>query len=451
MPETYQAYNCFISSPNDVKDERQIAENVINRINRSFSDTLSIILNIKKWELMSPVAPIPEERIQDIINREVERSHFFILILYKRYGTVEKGYSISNTERELNTIIDRYQKRPQLKILAYFRELAPNEDPGEQEQKVKDFRNRLETMNIMHKSYKNAESFKDELTHDLYDTILRMRIATFKSRCLNRFWQFGEINRSDIPRLAIMYPPISRAEDLNIDDNYWINNLVPSLFFEDHKAVEKIRKTFNIIGFHDYTVYPAMDLPDWKRINRVWLSLPRFLFAQQQLQKYSKISRVTLGRSSNNHDFCFKWKNKEGNEIEINSPLSKYLIYSRKDKEIYGDWHHELGRIVVKDFGIITRFRDPKSPDILQEGYLHDYFITGLHGLGTWGAAWFIDRQYKCFSNISVDEDFQILVEITYKDNKMFEVQDVSDLPNSYFIEQNSSKYIKKLVSDHQQ
>lgn len=50
MPETYQSYNAFVSSPSDVSAERQFAEEVITRINRSCLETLRVSLNLKKWE-----------------------------------------------------------------------------------------------------------------------------------------------------------------------------------------------------------------------------------------------------------------------------------------------------------------------------------------------------------------------------------------------------------------
>ena len=454
MPDNYQAYNCFISSPGDVKDERRLAEEVILRINRTFLDILKVSLNVKKWENLPPITPhLPEEKIQDILNREVEQSHFFILILYKRYGTIEPGYTISNTERELNTILELYKRRPQIKILVYFRELQSNDDPGTQEQKVLDFRKRLENMGIMYKLYVDSRTFKDELTHDLYDSLLRMHISTFKSRALFRFWQLGEVDRTDIPRLAIMYPPISRSlEDPQKARDYWLTKLVPSLYFEDHKAIEKLRKIFTIISFHDYGVFCNMDMPsDWQRINRVWISLSRFGLANKQLQKYAGVSRFEFTPPTERYQAQIKWKSRDGSIINISSPLRTYLQLQREKMNIGEDWQHQLGRVVAKDYAVLARFTDQNSSDVEQYGFLHDYFLTGIHGLGTWGAAWFIDRRYRQFAATREDEDFQTILEVTYMDNKIFDVQNVSEQPVTYFNEQLSRSHIRKIIADYRQ
>jgi len=83
MNEQITIYRAFISSPQDVAAERQFAQEVMTRINNTSADMLGATLLPKTWTHDPPVTPrIPEERIQDDINREVERAHFFILILY---------------------------------------------------------------------------------------------------------------------------------------------------------------------------------------------------------------------------------------------------------------------------------------------------------------------------------------------------------------------------------
>ena len=157
MVQIYQHYKVFISSPGDVAQEREMSEEVINAINRNIVDTLGVSLEVKRWENLPPQTPyLPEEQIQDMLNKIVEESNFFILILYKRYGTVDTGHNISNTEREINTILKTFELKPQIKILSYFRDIPPNDDPGTQEQKVKDLKKRLQDKGIFYKSYQTS-------------------------------------------------------------------------------------------------------------------------------------------------------------------------------------------------------------------------------------------------------------------------------------------------------
>ena len=92
MKTTYETLRAFISSPKDVAAERAITENVIKAVGITCKDTLGIDLECVTWQNFIPQAPkLPEERIQDILNEEVRKCHIFILILWKRYGSVEPG------------------------------------------------------------------------------------------------------------------------------------------------------------------------------------------------------------------------------------------------------------------------------------------------------------------------------------------------------------------------
>jgi len=181
MPDTYSVFRVFIASPSDVAAERQLAEETIMQINKSIRDTLSAAIEPRRWEHLAPVTPdLPEERLQDILNREIERCHFFILILNKRYGSVEPGQTISNTEREIETIMKVRQKKPDLRPLSYFRELKSNVDPGGQEEKVRELRLKLEQLGVPYRTYREPDEFDHYLTHDLYDFLLRIHLSPFK-------------------------------------------------------------------------------------------------------------------------------------------------------------------------------------------------------------------------------------------------------------------------------
>lgn len=101
-------YKIFVSSPSDVAGERSIVDDVIAKINDAISDTLGIHLTVEKWEKIPPEST--DEELQERLNKKIKDCHFFLLILYKRYGTVVPGQTISNTEREINTIIDDISK-----------------------------------------------------------------------------------------------------------------------------------------------------------------------------------------------------------------------------------------------------------------------------------------------------------------------------------------------------
>jgi Domain of unknown function (DUF4062) len=155
MADYRKNYNVFISSPGGVEMERKIAEKVISDVGRTVKDTLKISLDVLMWEQLPPVTSnLPTEKIQDIINKEVNKSDFFILILHKRYGNIEDGSKTSNTEREIETILRRHQEvAGSIKILVYFKKIEENRDQGEQEKQARGLRDKLSFLIILFTIY----------------------------------------------------------------------------------------------------------------------------------------------------------------------------------------------------------------------------------------------------------------------------------------------------------
>lgn len=448
MNQNYQAYNCFISSPSDVATERRLAIEAIHRINATCIDVLRFSLNVKAWENQPPQTPhLPEETIQDDINREVENAHFFVLILYRRYGSREPGQTKSNTEREAEVILERLRKRPNTKVLAYFRNLPKNTDIGPQEREVRSFRDRLAAHSVRYKMYQDPKSFQEMLTHDLYEIVLKMRISSYKQDCLRRFWQLGISDRDHSPRAAILFPPVNRHfSDPNNDNDFWLKRLEPSLYFEDHKALEKLRKVLGLIGFRDYKVHAYTHIPDdLQFLNRVWLCMPRSEASKKSLASHTKQARFSFTNRTDKRCSMINWKTRKGGTIAVRSPLGKYLAEQRQSMDVFRDWHGQLSQIVAKDFAVLARLAnraDSGDPDSM----LQDYYIAGIRGLGTWGAAWFIDRNYSQLKGYEDNKDIQLLLEVTYHNGRIVEVQNVSGKKKKYFDDQNSLARIRHLI-----
>lgn len=450
MSDTFKLFNAFISSPGDVNAERQFAEEAIRSINRTCSEILKSRIETKRWEHQVPETPfLPEEKIQDAINKEVEKSHFFVLILNKRYGSIEEGHSKSNTERELETILKRFETHPEIKILAYFRELPENNDKGEQEKGVIELRKKLSTLGIRYKTYRTTEEFKEAFTHDMYSVLLRISLSPFKQTALQRFWQVGESDKPTYPRLAIFFPPVSRAfMDTKHDENFWQYKLLPNVYYEDYKAIHKIKKTLALIGFSDFRTFFNTDLPhDHNFMNRVWVCFPRSQAAMESLKAYSDIARFEFGyrKASDNK---LKWTTDNGENIDIKSPFSSYLKEQRTKGE-KRDWHSSLNKIYCKDYAVIARFKNRKSSEHTISGLLHDYYFAGIRGLGTWGAAWYIDRSFKKLLDFEPEDDVQLLLEVTYRDGSISSVENVSSKPASYFKEQSRIGTIRKEIEKY--
>jgi len=454
MLQTYQTLRIFISSPGDVAIERKLAQEIIQRINEICKKSLAIALEVDKWENLLPQTPnLSEQQVQDVINDQLQKCNVFILVLYKRYGSVQPGYKKSNTEREIEIALDLLRSKKEIVFLSYFRNIPENRDVGKQEKKVKKLRDDLRKKGIFSRGYFDPKKFKDLLTHDLYETVLRYRVSALKRRYLQAFWQVGINERDNHPKLAIIYPPVGRAYMRQEDpDKFWLSRLVPHVVFEDFKALQKLEKGLRLIGFNDFKFFSSNSVsPSIYNINRVWICVPRNPRAKQQLNNYQDISKFKFEVEKNNFKARLFWRRTPKSKwFEVQSPLAIYLRLQRKHSP-GGEWNQQLGKIIAKDFAIIGRFKDYKNEGITTEGTLKDYFIAGIRGLGTWGAGWFIDRKYRAFKDLQDSEDdIQVLLEVIYRDETIVDVRDVSNESPNYFRRQNDPGEIRKIIAEYQ-
>jgi len=453
MP-VYQSLKTFISSPNDVKTERDMVENVIRKINTSCKEILGLELETFSWQDLPPKTPkLPDKKIQNILNDEISKCNIFILILYKRYGSIEPGYKLANTEREVNIAINLLKKEKKIMLLSYFRNIPSRGDEEPQEKSVKELRQNLEYKGIWYRNYSTPNDFKELLTHDLYSTVLKYRNATMKHKALKKFWDFGVPERPTYPKLAIIYPSLERTFMGPIGDTeVWLNRLEPNIVFEDFKVLQKIEKTLRLIGFHDFRIYNTSNSPsDLHFMNRFWICLPRNTGGLQQAGHYEQNSKFILVRQEIRAESFIKWRNslKDKDYIIVRSPLAEYLKEQRSTMDISSEWNSAMERIVAKDYAILARFQNVESNINMKEGKLQDYFLAGLRGLGTWGAGWFIDRNYNQFLKYKDDQNIQLLLEIEYRDGRIFEVRDVSNETQGYFDKQNNADYIKSEIASY--
>lgn len=442
----YKQFKIFVSSPSDVNEEREIVDTIISQINDSVGDSLKINLKIEKWEKLPPETE--NESIQERLNKKIEDCHFFILILFKKYGSIEKGYNISNTEREIDTIIEYLEKNRKKTILSYFKRLEPNSDRGEQEQRVIELRKKLATNNWFYYQFEDAADFERKLTHDLYRILLRMSHSSFKIEQLKKFWKIGKIDGQPVPKISIIYPPVPKsrmANDLTI--NLWQKRLLPFIFYEDHKALHKILKNLSMVGHQDYRVYSKFNLPtDFEQTNVIWICLPRLNQGLTELREQkNRVFDIKIPKSEQAEPYI-EWKRNDGKVIIIKSPLRKYLHKQRLDVDPTAEWGISLTNIVVKDYAIIARFNRITAQYNPGTENLKSFYIAGIHGLGTWGAAWYIDRKYGVFKDDRLDGNIQFLVEVEYRNGRIYNVTNVSDKEQDYFDSENNLKMINKYV-----
>ena len=306
-----------------------------------------------------------------------------------------------------------------------------------------------------YKEFDKPSDFERILTHDLYQILVRMRNSSFKVDQLEKFWQFGKLDNQANPKILVIYPPVPREWMGTFDaDNIWERRLLPNIFFEDYKALHKILKNLSLIGLRDYKVYSKFDTPpDYDQSNIIWICLPRQTRGLSSLNLRADKRFIVVPRTNTREPYL-KWRLSNGEWIDIKSPLHGYLKEQRLGADVVGEWDRSLGNIVARDYAVIASFaRDVPYNKIPGVDKLKEYFLTGIHGLGTWGAAWFIDRYFGIFKDLSKEDLFtvQILVEVEYRDGRIFTVRDVTNESKDFFENEKKMSTIRQVIQEYKE
>ncbi|NAR65199.1 hypothetical protein GPS57_15750 [Acinetobacter haemolyticus] len=85
MPQQHIVLNVFLASPSDVAYERDVIQNIINELNKTWSKNLNLRLELLRWE--TDVIPNFGEYSQDVINQQIGNNYdIFIGLLWSRFG-----------------------------------------------------------------------------------------------------------------------------------------------------------------------------------------------------------------------------------------------------------------------------------------------------------------------------------------------------------------------------
>lgn len=165
-------YKCFIASPGDTKEEREICDKIVNEINRSIGKTYDFRIDVLKWE--NDTRPSIGEYSQKIISDQIGTDYdIFIGIMYKKFGTkTEKAES--GTEEEFNNAYDKYNSSDDVEIMFYFNDQPTrlSEIDTDQYEKIKEFKRKIADLGVYYWNYEGISNFEDNLRNHLYQFFL---------------------------------------------------------------------------------------------------------------------------------------------------------------------------------------------------------------------------------------------------------------------------------------
>jgi Domain of unknown function (DUF4062) len=168
MPTQVTVYRVFIASPGGLEPERETFRRVLNDYNESDALEAGALFIPVGWEL----ARAGMGRPQELINNDLRRCDYCVLVLRDRWGSPAGGGSnySSGTEEEYHVARGCLGSGTMRNVVVLFGAVDPSKlsDPGEQLTKVIEFRRQLEAKReLLFSTYDELPAFEKQLRGQL--------------------------------------------------------------------------------------------------------------------------------------------------------------------------------------------------------------------------------------------------------------------------------------------
>lgn len=164
----------FFSSPGDVQEEREVAQDVVQELQRLEGEELGVNLVYRGWETDT----YPEiGRPQGVINQQIGDYEIFVGVFWNRYGS-PTGEAESGTVEEFENALDNRDEDGIPAVLFYFcQRPASLEEIEELDQKISvvQFRKEYGEKAGLYETYEGIDEFEEKLRHGLLETIRDVR------------------------------------------------------------------------------------------------------------------------------------------------------------------------------------------------------------------------------------------------------------------------------------
>jgi len=172
MPEQVALYKVFIATPGGLEEER-----------RAFAKTLEMYNLAEAMHRQAMFLPVGWEdtlggvgRPQSLINQDLDRCDYFVMVLSDRWGTPPGGDHLnytSGTEEEYRLAMEYVgdAKHPLAEVVVFFKKIEDVlrlRDPGEQLKKVLRFKKKLEAeRKLLFSTFSDVPEFEELLRRHL--------------------------------------------------------------------------------------------------------------------------------------------------------------------------------------------------------------------------------------------------------------------------------------------
>jgi hypothetical protein len=168
MPTQVTVYRVFIASPGGLEPERETFRRVLNDYNESDALEDGVLFIPVGWEL----ARAGMGRPQELINKDLRRCDFCVLVLRDRWGSPAGGGSkySSGTEEEYHVARECLANGTMRNVVVLFGAVDASKlsDPGEQLKRVIAFRRELEEKKeLLFSTYDELSALEKQLRSQL--------------------------------------------------------------------------------------------------------------------------------------------------------------------------------------------------------------------------------------------------------------------------------------------
>lgn len=183
MKETVRLIKVFLASPGDLTNERSLAKESVDEINKQFAPHLGFRVELLAWEDTLPGSGRP----QDIINQDLDLCELFIGMMWKKWGTspaINSVYS-SGFEEEFERSCSRRCNTGQPEIAMFFKEVDQEflQDPGADLKRVIEFKNRLISgKSILFKDFRDSKDLQKYVREKLVQYLISVNEAEIKNQ-----------------------------------------------------------------------------------------------------------------------------------------------------------------------------------------------------------------------------------------------------------------------------
>jgi hypothetical protein len=175
MPRAIQLLRVFVSSPNDVKAERQRLEKVVRELNSGWlGDGLQV--ELIRWE--THVHPDFGTDPQAVITTQIADEYdVFIGILWSRFGTATPRLA-SGTFEEFDFAYNKWHADPtSLTVMIYFKDepVSPSQMDPDQLKQVQDFKAQLGPSGGLYWIFRGVDDFEVDVRLHLVQVVRQWR------------------------------------------------------------------------------------------------------------------------------------------------------------------------------------------------------------------------------------------------------------------------------------